>query len=92
MHRDPPCPQVVDPQHTAYDISSEVIEDQDFPYWIPILVENRGRRNSNGALILAIGGLFRFVVQIQHALNGPCKETNISAEGKPRVHSRLLLI
>ena len=40
MNSDAPRPEIVDAENAAYDISSKVIEDQDFPYWLPVIAED----------------------------------------------------
>ena len=41
VYRNAPSSQVRDPQHAADHISTEIVEDKDFPYWISIFVHDR---------------------------------------------------
>jgi len=54
MDGHPPGSQVVDPEHTADDISSHVIENQHFPNWIAILVEDRSCVRESGRIVEVI--------------------------------------
>lgn len=40
MYCNPPCSQIVHPQHTADNIPSKAVEDKDFPYWISIGIQD----------------------------------------------------
>lgn len=49
MNRHTPGPQVIDPQHTADNISSHIVENQHFPYRLAIFVQDRcGLRDQAG--------------------------------------------
>lgn len=43
MDRDSPCSEVIDSKHATNDISSHIIEDQDLPNRVAILVQYRSR-------------------------------------------------
>lgn len=68
---DPPSPQVIDPQDTADDVSSEVVEDEDFPYGFPICVEDWGgfgdEAVGRGSILCGIWG---DVIEVEDALDG----------------------
>lgn len=38
VHCDSPCSQIADSQHTTDHVSAQVVENQNFPYWVSILV------------------------------------------------------
>lgn len=73
MYCDAPASQVIDPQHTAYDISTEVVEDEDLPYRLAVCVEDRGRLRYQSVccrrLMLKLGRILRDVVEVEYPLD-----------------------
>ena len=64
MDGNAPCAEIIDTQHTANDIPTQIVKDEDFPYGIPILVEDRGGVGYRGlAFDLSWSG--RIVVQVE---------------------------
>jgi hypothetical protein len=42
MYRDTKVPEVLDSENRGYDVSTEVVENQNFPYWLPVVVQDGG--------------------------------------------------
>lgn len=76
MDGDPPCSQIIDPQDTADDVPAEVVKDQHLPYWFPFRIQNRrgfrGQAVGSSRLMLPIGVLLGYMVQIQNSLDRSC--------------------
>lgn len=79
MDGHPPCSQVVNPKHTADNISSHVIENQHFPNRIAILVEYRSCMSKSGRIVGVIFVGRRILVQIENLLNRRCDRLSVQA-------------
>jgi len=70
MDCDSPRPQVAHSQHTADDISSQIVEDEHFPYRLAVGIEDGGRFVSKSvgldAVLLCIWILLRVLVKVEH--------------------------
>lgn len=65
MHRHAPSAQVIDAQDATYNIPSQVVKDQHFPYWFTIFIQDRDRGDGEAAarsLILVAIATFLSVV------------------------------
>lgn len=69
MNSNPPGPQVVDSQNTADHITTFIIEHQDLPYRIAVLIQD-GCRLRSGAFGLSISGGVDIVIKIEDLLDG----------------------
>lgn len=77
MNGHPPCSQVVNPEHTADNISSHVIENQHFPNRIAILVEYRSCVSESGRIVGVIFVGRRILVQVEDLLNRRCDRLSV---------------
>lgn len=78
MYCDPPRSQIIDPQHTANHISSKIVKDQDFPYWIPLGIKdwscfgNEAIRSRK--VMLGYGWFGRGMVEVQDFFERSCSQ------------------
>lgn len=63
-----PGAEVVDTQYGRHDIAREVVEDEDLPYGLAGLGEDRGVGGGEGAVRVFVGGLLRGV-EVEDALD-----------------------
>lgn len=74
MYGDPPLSQIIHAQDTTNHVSSEVVEDQNFPYRFAVGVEywcgmcrESIRKN---AILMSLGGLHRCLIEVEDLLDG----------------------
>lgn len=83
MNRDTPRSEVVNPQHTADDVSAHVVEHKDLPYRLAILVQyGGGVRNEavgGGRIMVRLCRMVGIMVQVEDLLDRGCKL--VSARG-----------
>lgn len=62
MNSNAPCPKVINPEYATYNVPSHIVEHQNFPDWVAILVQDGGRNEALcGGIMVAVLGL-RLVV------------------------------
>jgi hypothetical protein len=70
------CTKVVHPHDTAYNISPQIVEYEDFPYWLAVGIDDRGglgKETVGLKVILVFGRFDELSVQVQDLLYGSCK-------------------
>lgn len=72
MNSNTPCSQVINSENTANDISTHIIEHQDFPNRVAIFIQDRGRVGDQIGMTRRVIGVLcgvGIMIQIQQFLD-----------------------